>query len=160
MKVSSKFYKSTDKKSKPSPDGRDIGVLSVILLLIGPWRLGFAPPGGKNPKPGGLGPGNPLMPPIFGGNPRLGSGGVGPNPRGLGKFCCCCCWCLLVSGSGVLLVNPFSLGSDSFLSSSWTFRIKYANFCQVLTFFLLRCKCVIIAWSRSLSCNTQNMIRW
>ena len=53
-----------------------MGVLSVILLLMGPgpWRLtpGWPPPGGRNPKPGGRGPGNgEPRPPRLGGNPRF-----------------------------------------------------------------------------------------
>ena len=54
-----------------------MGVLSVILLLMGPgpWRLltpGWPPPGGRNPKPGGRGPGNgDPRPPRLGGNPGV-----------------------------------------------------------------------------------------
>lgn len=74
----------------------------MILLLMGPVIPWLPPPGGRNPKPGGLGPGNPPRPPRLGGKPRPCRGG--PNPRGFGRFCC-----LFDSGSGVLLANPFSL---------------------------------------------------
>ena len=79
--------------------------MSVILRLMGPGRLDPEPPGGRNPKPGGRGPGKPPRPPRpprLGGKPRLGIGG--PNPIGLARAG----WCLL-SGSGVLFVKPFSL---------------------------------------------------
>ena len=52
----------------------------MILRLIGPCRPEL-PPGGRKPKPGGLGPGKPPSPPRLGGKPREGRGG--PNPRGL-----------------------------------------------------------------------------
>ena len=91
---------------------------------------GLAPAGGRKPKPGGLGPGNPPRPPRFGGKPMLGSGG--PNPRGLCKFGC------LVSGSGVLLLllKPFSLCSDTFLSSSYGIQ-KLHFYSNVKMFFLV-----------------------
>ena len=43
----------------------------MILRLMGPCRPGLPPPGGRNPKPGGLGPGKAPSPPRLGGNPML-----------------------------------------------------------------------------------------
>ena len=100
------------------PDGRDIGALSVILRLMGPCRPEL-PPGGRKPKPGGLGPGKPPRAPRLGGNPREGRGG-GPNPRGLVVRP----WGALLgspAGSGVWPDRPFSLCSLCFLSSSWKY---------------------------------------
>ena len=91
--------------------------------------------------------------------PRLGMPG-GPKPRGLCARPGCAGWGCLVSGSGLRLLYPFSRCSASFRSSSCrAVLISGQQRGLFITFFLLRCRWVIMAWSLSFSCNTTSVLR-
>ena len=123
-----------------------------------PWRswalqAGAGAPGREESKAGGPGPGETAQTSETRGKAKVGH--RGPEPKWLGQV-----WLVFalrlrssVCEAVLSLLREFPL----FLLK----RNKYAKFeaSGVFTFFLLRCKCVIIAWSRSRSCNiTQNII--